>query len=412
MTGLETAIGTTQKPSYWQVLKNRNFTWLWAAYIVSLLGDALHNVAIMALIWQETGDLALMGVVYAVAQAPTIVLGLLAGILADRWNRKTTMIVCDVLRGLVVMAIPLLAGARLGWVFALLAMRATLTSLWLPVVMAVIPDIVSEGDLVIANSLWRGADLVSRVLGYAVGGVIVSGIGPSLSFCLDGLSYLFSSGMILFVTVPPLQRVAQGWSVLSIWRDLVEGVSFLCSSRVVLSFTILFLLLTLPIGMYNSLLPVFAFETLDIGSDGFGALEAAMALGGVLGACLLGLFARGSRGKMIFVGILVEMTCYAALVVTRNYWLVLALLFISGIDEPLLLVPFGTIFQEHTPSPLRGRVFTVRSTLFAGIMMVSMGIGPWLSSVLGLYAQFGVLALALLTIFVGAILSPTIRKSA
>jgi MFS family permease len=136
-----------------------------------------------------------------------------------------------------------------------------------------------------------------------------------------------------------------------------------------------------------------------------------MSLGGVLGAYLASKLGQGAKGRIIIAGILVEMVCYAALAITRSYWLILVTLFISGIDGPAMLVPVGAIFQEYTPSALRGRVFTVRSTLFSAIMAASMGIGPWLSSVVGMRSLFGILAAGLLAIGTGAALSRTVKET-
>lgn len=400
-----------QRIGYLDILRNRNFSLLWVAYIISLLGDALHEIAIMVLVLETTGNEALVGLVFLAAHVPSIALSLLAGVLADRWNRKALLVACDVLRGVSVLAIPLLAAVQIEWIFLILVVRAILTSLWTPTVMAVMPDIVSENELLMANSLWRGANNISRILGYAIGGVVVAAVGTSLSFYLDGASYLISALLILPIIVPPLRRAAQRFSLKAIIQDIAEGLAFLRTSRVVLAFSILFLLITLPVGMYGSLFPVFAIKTLDIGSEGFGTLEAVMAAGGVLGAYLAGKLGQGAKGKMIIMGILIEMACYAALAVMHNYWLILIILFISGIDSPLMLIPFGAIFQEHTPSELRGRVFTVRTTLFSGIMAASMGAGPWLSSVVGMRTLFGILAAGLLIVSMCAMLLRTVRET-
>ena len=187
-----------------QVLRQRNFALLWIAGLISMAGDWALIVGLPLEVYRRTGStLATAGIVLATL-IPSVVLGSVAGVYVDRWDRRRLMIAVNLL--LAVTILPLLAVDTAGiWVaFAVLAAASCLEQLFQPAEIALLPNLLEGGEaqLVPANALSNMNRQLARIIGPAIGGIAVAAGGLVAVTVVDAASFLVAAGLILAIRVP------------------------------------------------------------------------------------------------------------------------------------------------------------------------------------------------------------------
>ena len=182
---------------YLALIRNRNFSLLWIGQLVSFFGDRIHQVALGVLLI-ELGTPLDLGIALAMTAAPNVLLGPLAGALVDRWDRRTTMIVCDVVRAGLVLLVPLVVNITCGWSMLVALAVATVGLLFRPAKTAVVPAIVDEDQLVTANSASSINETLADLIGYPIAAAIVATLSGIIgaAFVLDAGTYLVSALLI------------------------------------------------------------------------------------------------------------------------------------------------------------------------------------------------------------------------
>ena len=180
------------------VLRRRNFALLWWGALISRLGDYTLAVGLPFYVYQHTGStLATSGMVVA-ELVPEILLGSLAGVYVDRWDRRGAMITADIARAVVLLALLSAQSPGALWIVYLVAVAQTSAAqFFIPASGALLPRLVEEDQVLTANALRALMDNVARVMGPAIGGLLLGLCGLSGVVLADAVSFLFSAGMIL-----------------------------------------------------------------------------------------------------------------------------------------------------------------------------------------------------------------------
>ncbi len=215
---------------YLELLRgNRDFRRLWIGDMASLLGDWLNTIALYILIRQLTGSPVALGLVFIVKTLPFALASPLAGLLADRFDRKRLMIAADLARAVVVLGFLLIdTEAELPLLYVLIALQMMIGAVFVPARSAALPNITSARELLTANALSAATWSVLLAVGAAVGGFATQGFGTGTVFVLDSVSYLVSAAFIAGVRVPPIRgetgsvrlrqavtEIADGWRQLT-----------------------------------------------------------------------------------------------------------------------------------------------------------------------------------------------------
>jgi DHA3 family macrolide efflux protein-like MFS transporter len=202
---------------YIRILKNRNFFFLWLGQVISQFGDRLTQIALVGLVYQRFG-ISSMGLAKTMffTMLPVFLINPVAGVYIDRWGSRKTMIVADLLRGILVlvMALFLIHLPTFVPVYILIFLVFCVGRFFVPAKMALIPSLVSKEDIVMANSLVSITAMIAAVIGFGVGGLIVEWWGPRGGFTTDAITF-FLSAICLSMTA-----VANGGRFKA--RDLVE----------------------------------------------------------------------------------------------------------------------------------------------------------------------------------------------
>jgi MFS family permease len=374
---------------YLALIRNRSFSLLWVGQLISFFGDRIHMVALAVLVTQYGSPLDL-GITLGATAVPSVVLGPLAGALVDRWDRRTTMIVCDVLRAGLVLLVPLVVTISMWMVYVVAFAVATIGLLFRPAKTAVVPAIVPEDQLVTANSASSLNETLADLLGYPLAAVIVAILASLLgaAFVLDAGTYLVSALLIWGMTVPKQELNAEPFSVRAIWREMAEGWSFLTRHAELFSNTVVSTIAQLAFGAEIVCSFLYAKSVLDQSflpfPENYGWLMSALGLGSVVGGLVIGSFAtRAAKGPMTIAGFILLGLSLVGAGLVRHAYAAIGLFFMVGVANMLYLVPTITLFQERTPQRLFGRVVSSRQAITFGAMALSQGLAGYLAGIIG-----------------------------
>jgi MFS family permease len=374
---------------YLALVRNRNFSLLWTGQLVSFFGDRIHQVALGVLVLQFGTPLDL-GFTLGATAAPSLLLGPLAGALVDRWDRRTTMIVCDIARAGLVLTVPLVVNVSMWMVYVVAFAVATIGLLFRPAKTAIVPAIVDEDQLVTANSASSVNETVADLLGYPVAAAIVATLAGLIgaAFVLDAGTYLVSALLIYGMSVPREDLSTEPFSARAIWREMGEGWRFLTRQAELLSNTVISTIAQLAFGAEIVCSFIYAKDVLDQGflpfPENYGWMMSALGLGSVIGGLVIGGFAtRTRKGPMTIAGFVLLGIAMIAAGLVQNPYAAIGLFFAIGVANMLYLVPTITLFQERTPQRLFGRVVSTRQALTFGAMALSQAAAGYLAGVIG-----------------------------
>ncbi|MBD2101189.1 MFS transporter [Leptolyngbya sp. FACHB-261] len=401
------------------VLKNRDFLALWSGQVFSQLADKVYLVLMIALVSTrfQTAGQTISGWVSSVMISftiPAILFGSIAGVFVDRWPKKPVLVASNVLRGVLVLAVPPLLWLCKDWsplwglpmgFWGLLAITffvSTLTQFFSPAEQAVIPLIVERRHLLSANSLYTTTMMASVIIGFAVGEPVLAladalfgGWGAGKEIVVGG-SYILAGLLLLLMqvregrarrpAVTPEQALieqAAGYapehipgdesansensdsqsSTPHIWADIREGLSYLRAQSGVRA-ALIQLVILFSIFAALAVISVRMAEVMpNIKSSQFGFLLAAGGVGMAIGAALVGQFGqRFTRRQLSLYGSLGMATALGGLaLMTQRLWPALGLIAMLGLCAAIVGVPMQTLIQEETPEAMRGKVFGLQN---------------------------------------------------
>lgn len=403
------------------VLRNRNFLSLWSGQVFSQLADKVYLVLSIALIASRFhgggGEQTISSWVSAIMIAftiPAVLLGSLAGAFVDRWPKKPVLVVTNLLRGILVLTLPLLlwlsegkefASLPLGFCVLLLVtfLISTLTQFFAPAEQSAIPLIVERRHLLSANSLYTTTMMGSLIIGFAVGEPLLAiadrlvgkvDLGKELvvggSYCLAGLLLLFlKTGEKI---VPAEKEYPH------VWEDIRDGLRYLKQQRHVRT-ALIQLVILFSIFAALAVLAVRLAEIIPgMKASQFGFLLAAGGLGMAAGAAVIGhVGQRFSHTQLSLAG---SMGMAASLVglslFTRQLWPDLVLLTLLGATAAVVGVPMQTTIQAETPEEMRGKVFGLQNNAINIALSLPLALAGVAETFFGLKVVF--LALAALAI--------------
>jgi MFS family permease len=337
------------------LLRNVRFLRLWIGQGTSFVGDAVSMVALVVLVVQITGSASAVGGALVARLLPTIA-SPLAGVLADRFDRRAVLVASDLTRALLVLG--LVFARDLATIYVLVFLMGLARTVFNPTVRAAFPSVVGGGDLTRANALISGTFSVSETAGPALGGLLVATVGVDAAFVFDSVTYLVSAALL---SLTPLTRPQSNDEDAGFIQDLKAGFTYLAGARVPLAIVAGAFLTVLTI---NTTIPAEVFlatKTFEVGNAGYGLLVGLWGGGMILGSAFVALL--GGRIPLIplyLSSILVSALALFATGISPTFVLALIALTIAGLANGIDDVTANTILQEQVPDVFLGRVFAVR----------------------------------------------------
>jgi MFS family permease len=381
--GVHIASTTTppDSPKNSDVLKIQPFRRLWFGQGVSYFGDMMNTTGLAIMLFVLTRSASVVALGLIAKAIPTVVFGLIAGPIVDRFNRQRVMISADIVRALLTVTIPFLAMNWLPGVFIAVALVATASTFFNPAKQALIPNLVPPKLLVKANGLVVSSERAMELLGYSLAGIIAGAISWAPLFLIDAATYLFSA--VTLLGVPDLLRSAAGRQ-LRIMRDIVEGGRFILRSPILRSTMSLTAMGAFFGGLTVPTLIVLAIDRLQAGPSGYGFLEAVIGGGAIVGAMAAPqLVSRFRAGLLILAGVGGVGLFYALTGLSGSLAFAITFLFGCGVASTVYLIPLISLTQRDAPDYVRGRVMSTRFLIAQGGLLGGMAVAGPLNDRLG-----------------------------
>jgi MFS family permease len=378
-----------------RALRHRNYRLFFSGQLVSLIGTWMQTVAQSWLVYRLTGSSFLLGSVGFASQIPVFLLAFIGGTVADRYNRHRMVIgtqTAAMLLAFILSVLTLTGAVQIWHIFVLAALLGVVNAFDMPARQAFIVELVGKEDLMNAIALNSSVFNGARVLGPAVAGILIAGIGEGWCFFANGASYLAVIAGLLLMRLNSRKETARGRSALS---DVLEGFRYVRRTEPIRAVILLLGVVSIAGMPYSVLMPIFADKILHGGARGLGILMGATGLGALMGAISL-----AAKSTTRGLGKLIAYSCAgfgSSLIlfsISRSFWLSALVLLPVGFSFMVQMASSNTLIQTLVPDNLRGRVMAVHVTMF-------MGMAPFGSFLAGaVAAKVG----APLTICMGAVL--------
>jgi len=387
-------------------VRHRNFRLYWTGQIISLVGTWMQTVSLPWLVLLLGGSPIQLGAVLALQFAPSLLLAPIGGVLADRVDKRRLLLTTQsvaALQAVVLFALTVTDVVQIWHVMLLSLALGFVNAIDMPVRQSFAADLVPREDLMNAITLNSASFNLARVVGPAVAGLTLAFYGPAFNFAVNAVSYggvlvalrLMESGAML-----PVARPSPTPSIRS---SLGEGVSYALRTPTVL-WPLVLLAGMGTFGMnFQTLLPVFAKDTLSLDADGYGALFAAMGAGSLLASLALAYV--GSRRPlvgMILWGGLAFVFFEALLGLSRTAELAFPLIVAVGLASMVMINTINVIVQRSVPNELRGRVMSLYIMVFAGAAPIGGLLSGTAAELWGPPAGF-LLGAAVASLFIGLV---------
>jgi MFS family permease len=348
-----------------RVLRYRDFRLIWSAEALSQTGTQIQRVAVAWQVFELTGDPFHLGLLGLVRFVPLFLFGLVGGVVADRYDRRQTLILSQLALMFVTGAFAGLTATgsiSLAWIYGLTALSALFSAVAAPTRHALIPTLVPTASIPAAMSMGVLAFQAAGMAGPAIGGVLVASVGIAPSYAVDAATF----GLVALSAFALHSRPTRAAPVISGRAAAMEGLHFLRESPVLLGTMSLDFLASF-FGASATLMPIFASEIFGGGPQTLGWLLTAPAAGAVVGATIMASRRPLTRpGVGILAAIIIFGLSITAFAFSRNLWLALAFLAVSGAADSVSVSQRHTLRNLLTPDRLRGRVAAAHSTFAAG----------------------------------------------
>lgn len=360
------------------VLKDRNFFCLWTAQIVSNFGDRLTQMALVALVYQQSpGNTIALAKLISFTIIPVFLIGPIAGAWVDRLDKRNVMIISDLLRGVLILTIPFFILTRqILLIYLVIFLTFSISRFFIPSKMAIIPELVSKEKLLVANTLADTTHMVGNVLGLVVAGIIVNikTIGAIGGFFIDAATFFISASFIAMIVKKQfVTHVAEDLKVTrealensirkSIFEEIREGIRYLKKFSEMHFIVYVFFLLMAGLGSISCVIIVFIQESFGTATLDLGLIGLFMVGGLLLGALVYGKFGQKLEKKMAILVSFVA-TGIAIILFTffvRKYPNIIASGLLSGligIAVSPIMTSVNTLTHETMPEEARGRTFS------------------------------------------------------
>ncbi|BAS26546.1 hypothetical protein LIP_0689 [Limnochorda pilosa] len=373
------------------VFAHRDFRLLWLGQLVSNLGDSFLNLALLWLVKELTGSALLMGTVMAAYSLPFVLVGGIAGVYADRWEKRRLMIACDLLRaGLLAVFVALYFADAVSWhlVLPMAVAMGSATAFFEPARQGSLVYLVKEHELTQANSFSMLTRQAAQMAGPVLAGLVVATWSVGVAVVIDLVTFLVSAAALGLMRLAT-PRKAAGRGLGAALADLKEGLAALVGHPVLRWVFPLGIVGNFLFGPIPVLLPLFADQVSTLGPVAMGYLEGAAGAGMLLGSLVIGVvggrWRKGRTGITAFFGMSLATIAFG---LSRSLAPAVAGFTAWGFFNPLINVPITTMAQQEIPAEQHGRVFGVFLAAIMAAQPISMAFGGVLGDALGVRAVY------------------------
>src|SRR6185436_3269879 len=348
-------------------LKNRRFFYLWLGQLLSIAGTQMQIWALFWHIRTLTDQPIALGGVGLARIVPIIIFSLVAGVIADSFDRRKILFITQFMAGFLALGLGLLTqfGQVTIWlIYAFTALQAIAIAFDGPARQALVPNLVPAKDLPNAFSMTSIAWQTGAIVGPALTGFVIAFGGQQAVYYVNAISYL--AVIVALILIGPVAQTKTDRIAGVSWNSIKEGINFIINKPIMLSTMLLDFVATF-FASANTLMPIIARDVLHVGVVEYGWLSASPSVGAVLAALVISQIPEIRRQGQIFLGSVVIFGV-ATVIFGMSTSLVLAwfALAVTGAADSVSTIIRNTIRQLQTPDHIRGRMTSVNQIFFQG----------------------------------------------
>ncbi|UHA74974.1 MFS transporter [Paenibacillus sp. 481] len=390
----------TQAQPLTNLWRNKQYVLLFFAYTFALFGNSFHTIALNLWVLNETGSAKMMSVILVCHLVVAALFGSVAGTVVDRFNRRTIMMIADILRCLLVITIAVcVAIPNTPFIFiVILTGLVTFLSLFQgPAFNASLINIVGKEHIQKASGYLNIADNIARIVGYAVGGIFVAAFGGAWAIFIDGMTFLLSFVLIWLAGSFPSPRTNTG-SQRKFIDDFRIGFRFVRTNPFAKAVTVLLPFLALCFMSALMLTQVMAVKVWQATPFEFGLIEACIPLGYMIGAGIIVAF--GSkikrRGRLVMFNLLLMGPAYLILSYSSSTITAIPTILLVGFTFSFCTLLVNIILRLEISEELQGRVFGIMGSLISVMPSVGLVVASYFADIYGAGSVMRVIGIILL----------------
>ncbi|MEX0684697.1 MAG: MFS transporter [Balneolales bacterium] len=361
---------------YFNLLRNNHsFRGLWLSQIISNFGDWFGILAVYSLILQYSESEFLLGLVIVIKFLSYAFFSPLGGFIADRFDRRTLLILCDFGRGFIVLGFLLVNSEDLLWlVYMLTALQMMLSAVFEPAKQASIPNITKGDELMLANVISTMSWSVIFTTGMGIGGMATAYLGTDAVFVINAFSYIGSTWFVFKADIPHVRDKQLLDSLKNPFNGIMDGYRYMFSTGAILRPALAKGTISFILGGLVYMLILISEEVLLMGTIGLGILYAGRGVGTAVGPVLVRRFIKDDAKWVHTMGLAMVTTglCYLIVGQTDALWLMVIFVILAHCGSGANWVMSTVILQKRSPDRLRGRIFSSEWLLFTVTQSISV----------------------------------------
>jgi MFS family permease len=375
-------VGVDLLQQYRSLFRNRNFVLHWLAGAVSNVGDFFNSLAVIKILSEKPESLGLFMALIMIAKVlPGLLFGPVAGIVADRFPRRTVMIVSDLVRAVLVLTLVFVSQPHL--IVALVFLAAVAGAFYNPASSAMLPSLVRPEELVTAGSLNVMTQRTAMLVGNAAGAAVLSVVGAHNVFYIDAATFVVSALFLAGMALPAGAGDRAG-AASSMKEDLAEAIAFLRAAPVIRHLFATLGFSSLADAALGVLIVPYLTLGLGLRPETLGYAIALFGGTSVVGALAIG--ARGDRiawRTLLVGGLFFVWTCMMGVVIAHSAVLSLVFMTLPGLGSGAINVGLQAAFGRLLPDKVRGRIFGAWGMLNGLLYIVGVLVAGALADSLG-----------------------------
>lgn len=349
-------------------LKHKNFRIYWLGQCVSLMGTWMQNIGMTWLVFSITGSPLLLGLLEAVRFLPITLFSLFAGVIIDKFPKRKILLITQTISmalAFILSALVFTKTVRYEFILILALVLGFTNTIDNPARQSFTVEMTGKEDLMNAIALSSVTFNLARIVGPALGALVLAVWGPAWCFLLNGLSFITVIISLLIITVQPYRReMAKGSNILA---EIKDGLKYLVYERHLFQTITLILVAGVFVFNYEVLVPVFTKNILNQGEQVYGFLMSSLGIGSLLGALIVSMKRKSKESsKILFLSLTTVSILLVLIGLTRAYYLTIILLVLSGITNLWFNTIANVMLQLTAKDEYRGRVMSVFSLVNSG----------------------------------------------
>jgi len=366
------------------IFRNRNFSLLWLAGLISIMGNWVLIAALPFHVYAVTQSaLATSGWLMAYI-LPGVLFGSMAGVFVDRWDRRKTMIIINLMQMGVLLALMLVRSPEWIWVVYVVGfLESTLSQFFGPAENALLPTLIDEEQLVSANSLNSLNDNLARIIGPAIGGALLATWGLTAVVVADAVSYLSAALLIGLMVIPTTHKTTNTAEIgasattkfVAVWQEWIAGLKVVVHNRPVANLFLIMGVALFADAILSAMLVVFLQGDVGLSATEFSWVLISRGIGGLFAGLLMAKVGQKlSNRQLASWGLLGSGILMFAIVFQPTLPVILGSTLLAGFPAIAWIVAAQTELQQATEDEFRGRVFGAFGTTVSLVMLLSSGL--------------------------------------